>query len=102
MADPIRVIVFSDCDLWVAQCLEYDIGAQAKDLDTLRMRLTVALDLEAAACVEHGKAPFDGIASAPQRFHDMWEHRSRSFEAGAGVEFNAGGQPVSVNMAIAA
>ena len=32
----IRVLLFREDDVWVAQCVEYDIGAQASDLPTLR------------------------------------------------------------------
>ncbi len=35
-SDGIRAVIFQDGDLWVAQCLEYDIGAQAFDVDTVR------------------------------------------------------------------
>ena len=31
----LRVVVFQEEGAWVAQCLEYDIGAQAPDLNTL-------------------------------------------------------------------
>ena len=58
MTDPIRVIVFRDANLWVAQCLEYDIGAQAPDLDTLKARLAVTLAVEKATSVELHGTPF--------------------------------------------
>ena len=82
MAEPveitIRVVVFKDDDGWVAQCLEYDIGAQADDIDTLNERLSAALKMEFKESVErHGK-PFAGIDPAPLRFQTMWEHRVRS------------------------
>ncbi len=76
----IRVVVFQDDGVWVAQCLEYDIGAQAGDIDTLNERLNVALKAELKESIERGKEPFAGIDPAPQRFHTMWEHRSRYVE----------------------
>jgi hypothetical protein len=76
----IRVVVFKDDDVWVAQCLEYDIGAQAADIDTLNERFNVALKAELKESVERGKEPFAGIEPAPERFHTMWEHRARSVE----------------------
>ena len=42
----IRVLIRNHGDHWTAQCLEYDIGAQAGDLDELRVRLMVALEAE--------------------------------------------------------
>lgn len=79
-SETIRVIVFQDNGMWVAQCLEHDIGAQATDIDTLNARLEVVLRMEFKASMEkHGK-PFAGIAPAPERFQLMWEHRTRSLD----------------------
>lgn len=75
----IRVIVFKDSDQWVAQCLEYDIAAQAGDLDTLRSRLLVAIDAEALASEEIVGERFKGIPEAPKHFHRMWERKASSF-----------------------
>ena len=76
----VRVLVFKDDGLWVAQCLEYDIGAQAANLDTLHDRMMVVFKAELKESVErHGK-PFAGIDKAPERFHKMWGHRARSVE----------------------
>jgi hypothetical protein len=74
----IRVVVFKDNDAWVAQCLEYDIGAQADNIDTLNERLNVVLKAELKESIERHGRPFAGIDPAPQRFHTMWEHRVRS------------------------
>lgn len=74
----LRVVVFQDDGLWVAQCLEHDIGAQAGDLDTLMTRLEVTIKAELRETLEKGKPPFDGIDPAPERFHKMWERRARS------------------------
>jgi hypothetical protein len=76
----IRVVVFKDNDMWAAQCLEYDIGAQADDIDTLNERLNVVLNAELKESIERHKKPFAGIGPAPQRFQMMWEHRVRSVE----------------------
>ncbi len=79
-SETVRVILFQDNGMWVAQCLEYDIGAQADDIDTLNARLEVVLRTEFNASMEkHGK-PFAGIDPAPQRFQLMWEHRTRSID----------------------
>jgi hypothetical protein len=77
--DGIRAVIFQDGDLWIAQCLEYDIGAQAPDLDTLKRRLSLAVEVEQSTSLEvHGKA-FAGIDRAPKRFFDMWEKGLRVF-----------------------
>lgn len=74
----IRVIVFKESDVWVAQCLEYDIGAQADSIDALTAQLNAVLKAEFKESMERHERPFAGIEPAPQRFHTMWEHRTRS------------------------
>jgi hypothetical protein len=75
----IRVLLAKEGDYWVAQCLEYDIGAQAADLEVLGKRLIAALEAEREESIRrHGK-PFGGIAAAPAYFHERWEHRAGDF-----------------------
>lgn len=93
---PVRAVVLHEGDLWVAQCLEYDIGAQAPDLDSLRTRLDVALRFELMESLERTGQPFGGIDPAPRRFHDLWEKRARSFTA------NDGGPGMRLDMALVA
>lgn len=76
----IRVVIFQDSGMWVAQCLEYDIGAQAPDLDTLRDRLAATLKAELLESVARHTKPFAGIDPAPERFHRMWHRRARSVD----------------------
>jgi hypothetical protein len=79
-SETIRVVVFHDNGMWVAQCLEHDIGAQAIDIDTLNSRLDAVLRAEINESVKkHGK-PFAGIAPAPERFQLMWKRRTRSLD----------------------
>jgi hypothetical protein len=79
--EQIRVLVFQDSGKWVAQCLEYDIGAEADDIDTLGDRLIVTLKAEVNEAAAKKTPPFAGIGRAPERFFAMWEHRSRSVPA---------------------
>jgi hypothetical protein len=76
----LRVIVFHDNGMWVAQALEHDIGAQANDFDTLMSRFEVALKAEIKESIErHGK-PLAGIDPAPERFQRMWDRRAQSVD----------------------
>jgi hypothetical protein len=78
-ADAIRVLLSKEGEYWVAQCLEYDIGAQAHDLGELRKRLLVAIQAERNESLRrHGK-PFAGIGPASQQFHDRWLRRAGEF-----------------------
>jgi hypothetical protein len=101
-SDTIRVIVFKDGDLWVAQCLEYDIGAQAPDIDTLNTRFQVVLNAELKESMErHGK-PFAGIPAAPKRFQLMWEHRARSVEVNPSDLLGNKKPPVNLDVGLVA
>ena len=79
-ANQIRAILFKEGDLWVAQCLEFDIGAQARDLDELRGRLMLAIEAERRESIERCGEAFSGISAAPPHFHDLWEKRSGEFQ----------------------
>ena len=73
--DSLRVVVFREDDLYVAQCLEQDISVQAPDLNTLIDRLELAIDAECALSMELNGKPFGGPA-APVYFHTLWEKGS--------------------------
>ncbi len=98
----IRVIVFKEGDMWAAQCLEFDIGAQAPDLDELHARLETVLCLELQASLEQHGEPFGGIEAAPRHFHELWEKRSRAFALGAPISVKGDGKGVTAELALAA
>jgi hypothetical protein len=72
----IRVLLAKEGDYWVAQCLEYDIGAQARDLTELRQRLMLALEAERRESMQRHGTAFAGIGPAPRDFHERWERRA--------------------------
>lgn len=69
----ISVLLFQEGDWWSAQCLEYDITAQARTLPDLRYELGRVLISQMAVSVELGIEPFEDIGPAPQRFWRMYE-----------------------------
>jgi len=79
--EQIRVIIAKEGDCWIAQCLEYDIGAQASDPDQLRDRLVATLNAEYQESMKRQGKPFAGIDPAPQHFHELWNSRSKIFTA---------------------
>ena len=80
--DRVRVLVLRDGDAWVAQCIEYDIGAQASTVDELTERLSLTLDAEMQHTLEQGGSPFAGIPPAPSHFGDIWEKTAGEFRPG--------------------
>ena len=101
-SDKFRVIVFQDGGSWVAQCLEYDIGAQARDLEELQDRFELAFNLELKKSIEKNGAPFAGIAPAPQYVQDMWEKRSGEFRPTRMPKIKEDGPQVTFDMALCA
>ena len=77
----LRVVLFfdSDTDSWNAQCLEHDIGAQAKSIKELQTRLEVTLRAEIEESFQMKEKPFSRIPKAPDYFFDQWENRSGLF-----------------------
>jgi hypothetical protein len=72
----IRVIVYPEGDLFVAQCLEVDIATQARDIPTLLERLDLTIDAECSLSRDNGAEALNRIAPAPNYFHELWEKRS--------------------------
>ena len=54
---------------WVAQCLQYDIGAQATNLRDLFYEFQKVLVGHILISLEHGQEPFECLPSAPS---DYW------------------------------
>lgn len=69
--DVLRVIVFKEGNLWIAQGLELDICAQGPDLTTVKSRFLATLRIEC----ETGN-PVESIGPSPERFQSLWDKRS--------------------------
>ena len=102
MPDQIRVVMFKDGDIWVAQCLEFDIGAQGKDLDQLHARLVIAINLELQESLKVNGKPFAGIDPAPAQYERMWGQRSGAFKPVRPLRVGDDGQTVDLEIALAA
>ena len=67
------VLVTKEADWWVAQCLQYDLTAQAKTLADLRYAFERALVAQVVVSIERKVEPFDSLPSAPRKYWDAWE-----------------------------
>lgn len=77
----ISAVLFEDGDWWCAQCLEYDISAQAKSLPELRYELDRVLFAHVCASIQEGREPFHGLGRAPKKFWQMYESADLRVEA---------------------
>ncbi|MDQ0507438.1 hypothetical protein [Xanthobacter agilis] len=85
MSSTIRVIVFKEGDLFVAQALEVDIAAQGRTADDAILKLSALVRLEDHEAKEAGGSVFD-IGPAPatvQAFYDDLEVRRDQIELAA-------------------
>lgn len=69
----LRVVVFQEGPFVCAQCLEYDIAAQAKTLEDCLYELERLVIGHIAIAVENGLEPFQNLKSAPARFWQWFE-----------------------------
>jgi len=78
VAPAISAVFFQEEDgTWVAQCLEFDIAAQAKSVPELDYELQRVLFAHIAISVELNQRPFLGLNPAPQKYWDMFERGMR-------------------------
>jgi hypothetical protein len=86
----IRAVLFEEEGAWSAQCLDFDIAAQAKTLAELHEEIVRVLAVHVAASRQLGREPFADVNPAPKRFWDLYEtglpveSRSASFRIESG------------------
>jgi hypothetical protein len=68
MSKPLRVVVFKDAGMFVAQCLEIDIAAQGSTEAEAAMRLNAVFKAEVAEAKQKG-IDIEEIGPAPAEFH---------------------------------
>ncbi len=75
----VRVVIFQDEKEWIAQCLEYDICAQASSLDEVVYRLHLTIASERDYATKRNRVPFEGIEQAPPHFHKLYENAGGTY-----------------------
>lgn len=61
-------------ELWVAQCLQYDIVTQAETLEGLRDRFSKVVTGTLILSLIHEDEPFAGLKPAPAEVWKQYEH----------------------------
>ena len=67
----LSAVIYPEADQWVAQCVELDIGAQARTMEEALERFDAAIIANLNESLRHGSVPFAGIEAAPAHFQDM-------------------------------
>ncbi len=68
----IRVLIFKYHDLWIAQCLEYDISAQANTLKELQDKFVCTLMAYVMLAIDNNERPFSNVPKTPKEFWKMF------------------------------
>ncbi len=68
-----HAVIFKSGDLWVGQCLEYDIVAQAKTPQEIPYQLERSIVAHVVIAGTEGLKPFENVKPAPDRYWKMFE-----------------------------
>ena len=96
----VRVLLFEEGDAWVAQCVEFDIGAQGATAEEASRRMSAVLNLEGQESLFRTGKLFGGVPAAPREFSEIWESRSAPVDLGGPVQTD--GTSIQVSYAEAA
>ena len=69
----VRVLVLHEGDWLVAQCLEYDIAAQARSIENLAREFTKVFVEHLIWAQERNEEPFVDVGPAPERYQNRWQ-----------------------------
>jgi len=69
---PLRVLLFQRGELWVAQCLEYDIAAQGKNPNDAAYQWERAFVGQIVAGFQHDLKPMANVLPAPPEYEEMF------------------------------
>ncbi len=67
-----RVVVYQEGSQWIAQCVDFDIAAQADTMNGALRRFDMAYVAHMAHCEEIGKNFDAEVGPAPKQFETIW------------------------------
>ena len=71
MAEQMTLLICQQGGSWVAQCVEYDICAQADTVDDVFYEFQRLLNVQIAMDCELGRTPLSDVPPAPEQFHNL-------------------------------
>ena len=66
------VVLIERDDRWVAQGLQFDIGAEGETFKDVIYELSRSIVGYIAVCRQEGVRPFEALGTAPQEYWDLW------------------------------
>ena len=87
----LHAVIFKRGGWWIGQCLQHDIGAEARTLKQIPYELERAIVAHIAVCLENRRDPFRNIPRAPDRYWKMFEEGVK-LEAPRPLEFTVQGR----------
>lgn len=85
----VDIVLFQTDGKWIAQGLQFDIGAEGDSVDNVLYEFQRAFIGYLAICHEHKVEPFADLGAAPQRYWDLWKN-AEPHEADSGAAFRVG------------
>jgi hypothetical protein len=73
----INAVVFREDELWVAQCLEYNLVSCTKELEDLPGELMRQIQGQVRIDLQDGKMPFADFRAAPVKYWELFKKASR-------------------------
>lgn len=80
MKEQLDLLIFKEADWWVAQCLNYDIAAQARTIPDVQYEIQRMLVGRIVMAEKLGIDPFEGVSPAPNMYFEMLKDANRTFE----------------------
>lgn len=69
----VTAVAYQEGDVWVIQCVEYDIAAFAKHPTELPRAFERAMAANVCVNADLGRDALDGVPEAPPRFRELFE-----------------------------
>ena len=80
MKKQLNLLIFKEDDWWIAQCLDYDIAAQARTLSDVQYEFQRILVGRIAMAENLNVDPFENLTPAPNGYLQMANDTSKSFK----------------------
>ena len=77
LAFNLHVLLVREGDVWVAQCLDYDIAAQGATISDAKEAFARTFGGQVAVDLHHKVEPLQGFGPAPQEYWDLFTSGER-------------------------